>query len=53
MINKQKLGNYVKKKAHHEIMKTKGINRTNKYHQSSRGAEVKKEAKVEEKRQES
>jgi len=27
MINKQKLNNYVKKKASHEIMKTKGINR--------------------------
>lgn len=49
MINKQKLGNYVKKKAHHEIMKTKSINRTKKYHQS-RGAELKKDLKAEDKR---
>ena len=42
------MNNYVKKKAHHEIIKTKGINRDNKYHQQAKGAAVKKEKKEEE-----
>jgi len=41
MINKQKFGQYVKKKAHYEIAKnnysnkTKNITRDNKYHRST------------------
>jgi hypothetical protein len=48
MINKQKLNSYVKKKAHHEIQKTKGINREGKHHQVGREAQVKREKKEEE-----
>lgn len=43
MINKQKLGNYVKKEAYNQIRKTKNINRRDKYHQTSNMAEIRKE----------
>jgi alpha-galactosidase/6-phospho-beta-glucosidase family protein len=44
-INKQKLNTYVKRQAHSEIMKTKGINRENKHHQITKDAPVKREKK--------
>ena len=47
--NKQKLGNYVKKKAHYEMRKTKGINRDNKFHQ---GLDEKKEQREEKRKKE-
>lgn len=42
MINKQKLGSYVKREAYNEIKKTKNINRQNQYHKKD-GLEAKKE----------
>ena len=49
VINKQKLGTYVKKQAHHEIAKaykTKNINRESHHHRTA--GQVKREAKKEE-----
>lgn len=43
MINKQKLTTYVKRKAHGEIMKKKGINRDGKHHQHPESVETKRE----------
>jgi hypothetical protein len=42
VINKQKLGSYVKREAYNEIKKTKNINRQDRYHKSG-GLEAKKE----------
>jgi hypothetical protein len=51
MINKQKLGNYVKREAYNEIKKTKNINRRDKYHKTS-NAETRREEKEKEKKEE-
>jgi hypothetical protein len=52
VINKQKLGNYVKKKAYSEISKTKGINRNNNYHKTSNLGQVKREERLSKKEEE-
>lgn len=43
VINKQKLGSYVKREAYNEIRKTKNISRQGKYHKTSNLPEVKRE----------